>query len=345
MGVTMKKVFAIRNEKSVFQFPPLVEGTHPKTNQNDKPEQKVANNTDGNQEIKLYPCKGARAAGKTVDAIGYAFFGAIPIYGWCFLPSIILKNCFRTNPNEVAVVVHNGKPYKVVTKPGLHYESGIRITGEIYIMSTGINIIKAEANNQQDRDGFPINTSYNISWKITEPLKAIYGLSGIFSNELIEEFKTYKRLPTEKIVFAKILEQYIKYQAIAVLKDFVAKYPLLSKDGSKSLNNLTSEMKQELNDLLQAKLDAVGVKVNDFDLTSVLYADKERAYLPQTAAKMGEAHQILEKSGVKHPETLLQTTVAKNSTVSTDTNNITLKAESKSTEKPRPGLTRKVSKS
>ncbi|MFA5878717.1 MAG: SPFH domain-containing protein [Candidatus Margulisiibacteriota bacterium] len=260
-----------------------------------------------NATVKFYPCKSAKATGTIIDILMYASV----IYS----PVAIAKNIFLSIPNEAVILSYNGKPHKIFTKPGLHYASGIGITGDIHYLSTRVNVNEIESDKLQDKDGFLVKGKANISWQVTDPLKAYYILGNVKPQN---KNSTGRHNHTNDT-----LESYIHSQANATLKTFAAKYSLLNKEEN-NLNNLTPEMQQELNSLLQAKLDLAGIKVHDFDFISLTYVDENKGYLPQFATKIGQANMILQKSDFKKPEILLQSALANNVTVSSGSNEISL---------------------
>ena len=199
------------------------------------------------------------------------------------LPITILGSWITLSPQEEKIVLYWGKLYEVITVPGLFFRL---LWGRSCIsVSTKLTTIDLHRTVVADLNGNPILIAGVCTFQVVDTVKAAL------------EVEHYM--------------EYVKTQAMAVLKQVASKYPYESKDGH-SLKGEAKEIGHEMIRLLQGKVDKAGVNVLSFELSDLSYAPEiaQAMLVRQQAQALVDARKIIVDGAVsiaadtiKHLET------------------------------------------
>lgn len=205
-------------------------------------------------------------------------------------PITIIGSWITVNPQEEKIVLYWGNLFQIVKNPGLHL---LLLWGRNCItVSTKITTLDLNKTVVADANGNPIIIAGVCTFQVIDTKKAAL------------EIENYM--------------EFIKIQAMAVLKQVASKYPYESNQGP-SLKGEAKEIGQEMVTLLQAKANKAGVEIISFELSDLSYAPEiaQSMLVRQQAQALVDARKIivdgavgiasdtmqnLEKNGVKYNE-------------------------------------------
>lgn len=181
-------------------------------------------------------------------------------------PITIIGSWITISPQEEKIILYWGKLYEVVKNPGLYYRllwGRNRIT-----VSTKITTFDLHRTVVADLNGNPILIAGVCTFQVVDSIKAAL------------EVEHYM--------------EYVKTQAMAVLKQVASKYPYEKKDGH-SLKGEAKEIGNEMIALLQLKAEKAGVQIISFELSDLSYAPEiaQAMLVRQQAQALVDARKII----------------------------------------------------
>lgn len=194
------------------------------------------------------------------------------ILGLVFAPFTAIGSFFAIRPQEEIVVLYWGKFHTVLDRPGLHW---MNFWGRTLIrVSRRQQTIEVPKNTVADGNGNPIIVSGIVTFAYSDARKVALE---------VEE-----------------AHEFVRTQAMAVLKQVASKYPYESRDG----HNLKSEAQKvgvELVDTLQARVAPAGAKVIRFELSDLAYAPEiaPAMLIRQQASALVDARKIVVEGAVE----------------------------------------------
>jgi regulator of protease activity HflC (stomatin/prohibitin superfamily) len=181
-------------------------------------------------------------------------------------PITIIGSWATVSPQEEKIILYWGKLYEVIKSPGLFLRL---IWGRHCItVSTKITTLDLHRTVVADANGNPILIAGVCTFQVVDTVKAAL------------EVEHYM--------------EYLKTQAMAVLKQLSSKYPYESKDGH-SLKGEAKEIGGEMVSLLQSKADKAGVEIISFELSDLSYAPEiaQAMLVRQQAQALVDARKII----------------------------------------------------
>jgi len=165
----------------------------------------------------------------------------------CFmcLPCTLCCSITVIGETDQLVIQEWGKYTGILKTPGFHWINcwGTTIT-RISTKTTNVDIGVAKV---ADKNGSPVVVSAIIAYKFVDPKAATFGVSNT--------------------------ADFIKIQALAVIKNIVSRYPYETKHPNEaSLKNETAQISKELVDLLQSKVANCGAQILSFEFNELSYA-------------------------------------------------------------------------
>jgi regulator of protease activity HflC (stomatin/prohibitin superfamily) len=194
------------------------------------------------------------------------------VLGILFFPITLLGSFVVVHPQEEVVVLFWGKLLTILGKPGL---SWINLFGRKLIrVSRRQQTIELPKNTVADGNGNPIIVSGIVTFAYTDSRKVALEVEDA--------------------------HEFVRSQAMAVLKQVASKYPYESRDGV-SLKNEASRIGIELVETLQAKVAPAGTKVISFELSDLSYAPEiaQSMLIRQQASALVDARKIIVEGAVE----------------------------------------------
>lgn len=188
-----------------------------------------------------------------------------------FFPLTILFSWVVVNPLEERLVLSWGTLAKVIRTPGLHF---IPFWGRSLItVSTKQQTMDIHRTQVADLNGNPIH------------------IAGVCTYQVVDS-------PREALAVENFHE-FVKIQAMAVLKQVAAKYPYESAEGH-SLKSEAEVIANEMIARLQAQVTNAGVQVLGFALSDLSYAPEiaQAMLVRQQAQAMVGARKIIVEGAV-----------------------------------------------
>lgn len=193
------------------------------------------------------------------------------VFSVLLFPLTILGSWLTLSPQEEVVVLYWGKLADVLKKPGLYFR--FFIGRQIIKVSTKLSTLDLHRTVVADFNGNPILIAGICTFKVVDTAKAALNVEHYY--------------------------EYIKMQAMAVMKQVASKYPYESKDGH-SLKGEASEISQQMVRLLQTKVDEAGIKIITFELSDLSYAPEiaQAMLVRQQAQALVDARKIIVEGAV-----------------------------------------------
>lgn len=163
--------------------------------------------------------------------------------GIIFFPITVLASWVVVGPQEVKIVLFWGKLQRVLSTPGLTL---VNVWGRRLIsVSTKRQAIELHKTTVADANGNPIIIAGVCTYQVVDAVKAALN---------VENY-----------------QEYIKTQAMAVLKQIASKHPYESPDGH-CLKSEANIVGQEMVSAMQNKIESAGVQVISFELSDLSYS-------------------------------------------------------------------------
>jgi regulator of protease activity HflC (stomatin/prohibitin superfamily) len=165
------------------------------------------------------------------------------VLGVFFFPITLLASWVVVGPQEVKIILFWGKLQKVLTQSGLSF---INLWGRRVIsVSTKRQAIELHKTTVADANGNPIIIAGVCTYQVVDAVKAALN---------VENY-----------------QDYVRTQAMAVLKQVASKHPYESPDGH-CLKSEANIVGQEMVAAMQSKVDSAGIEVISFELSDLSYS-------------------------------------------------------------------------
>lgn len=194
------------------------------------------------------------------------------ILGILFLPITLLASWVVVHPQEEAVVLIWGRFNRLIKTPGLYW---INVFGRNAIkVTTKRQVLELPRTTVADGNGNPIV------------------IAGVVTYQYVDSIKVALEIEDA--------HEFVKIQAMAVLKQVASKYPYESRDGH-SLKAEAQVIGQEMVRTLQAKVDAAGVAIAAYELSDLSYAPEiaQSMLIRQQATALVDARKIIVEGAVE----------------------------------------------
>jgi len=194
------------------------------------------------------------------------------------LPSTVMYICCpccccgqSITQNTEIVLTLWGKFYGVIREPGCYY---VHYCLSSSTVSTKKVVIDLKDVKVADGRGNPLIISGIVTYAIRDAQKAVFGTANV--------------------------QDYVKGQALAVIKKTASMYPYESKDGH-SLKTEADKIRQDMIRMLQERVDAAGVFVANFELTDLAYAPEiaRNMLVRQQAEALVDARKVVVQGAVE----------------------------------------------
>lgn len=205
-------------------------------------------------------------------AYGIIIFITLPL-------SVLLQKGFCTNvPSEARVIEFFG--YYI----GTYFKSGILLTlpyAKHYVISLKCQNINTEKIKVNDASGSPIEISVVIVWKVDSPAKAYYNVNN------------YK--------------EFVAIQSESVIRELVSNYPYDREDDGESLRKNSDQIANELQSMLQNRLNIAGVRIMESRISHLAYSSEiAQAMLKrQQAYAVTAARKVIVQNAIKIVEEVI----------------------------------------
>lgn len=189
-----------------------------------------------------------------------------------FFPITILGSWVVVHPLEQVVELRWGKYRRILKEQGMYW---VNLWGrKLHTVNMAQQTIELPKNTVADGNGNPIVISGIVTYENQDPLKVALEVQNA--------------------------HEYVRTQAMAVLKQVASKYPYESKDGH-SLKQEAGHIGQELQEKLQAKILAAGAKVISFELSDLTYAPEiaQSMLIRQQAMALIDARKMIVEGAVE----------------------------------------------
>ncbi len=194
------------------------------------------------------------------------------ILGILFLPITLLGSWVVVHPQEEKILLFWGELKKVIKDPGLYFSL---LWGRTVIsVSTKRQTFDLHRTVVADGNGNPIVIAGVCTYQVSDSIKAA--------------------LSVEKY------QEFLKTQAMAVLKQVSSKYPYESASGH-SLKNEAKEIGGEMVTLLQSKVKDAGISIVSFELSDLSYAPEiaQAMLVRQQAQALVDARKVVVEGAVE----------------------------------------------
>lgn len=193
-------------------------------------------------------------------------------FGIVFFPITLIASWVVVHPQEEVIVLIWGRFWKVLDRPGLCW---INVFGRKLIrISRRQQTIELPKNTVADGNGNPIIVSGIVTFSFSDSRKA--GLE------------------------VENAHEFVRTQAMAVLKQVASKYPYESRDGA-SLKSEAAKIGIEMVETLQRKVDPAGAKAISFELSDLSYSPEiaQSMLIRQQAGALVDARKIIVEGAVE----------------------------------------------
>ncbi len=195
------------------------------------------------------------------------------VLGILFFPITILTSWVIVKPLEEAVLLSWGKFSRIIKTPGLYW---VNLWGRSVIkISTKKQALDIPRSVVADGNGNPILVAGVITFRFVDSFKAALEVEAA--------------------------PDYVKTQALAVLKQLCSRYPYEAKDGAESLKSEAMEIGAEMVKLLQTKVDVAGAEVISYELSDLTYAPEiaQAMLVRQQAQALVDARKVIVEGAVE----------------------------------------------
>ncbi|KJV65485.1 MULTISPECIES: SPFH domain-containing protein [Ehrlichia] len=156
---------------------------------------------------------------------------------------IIPSGFFVNNPNEAKVVEFFGNYIGTIFKSGFFWTIPFVSMRSISLKVRNININKIKVN---DFNGNPIEIAAVVVWRVISPAKACLNVGDY--------------------------QEFINIQSETAVRELAGIYPYDAEDNNESLRNNSTQISSKLRDMLQNRLDIVGIVVEDARISHLAYS-------------------------------------------------------------------------
>ncbi|WP_168464747.1 SPFH domain-containing protein [Wolbachia endosymbiont of Ctenocephalides felis wCfeT] len=179
--------------------------------------------------------------------------------------TLLSTGFFVNNPNEARIIEFLG--YYV----GTCFKSGIFVTipfSNTYVISLKFQNISTEKIKVNDANGSPIEISVVIVWRVSSPAKAYYNVNNY--------------------------NEFVFVQSDSVIRELASNYPYDSEGDAESLRKNSDKIANELQSMLQQRLNVAGIEVTEARISHLAYSSeiaqamlrRQQAYAITSARKL-----------------------------------------------------------
>lgn len=158
---------------------------------------------------------------------------------------IIPSGFFVNNPNEAKVVEFFGNYIGTIFQSGFFWTVPFVRMRTISLKVRNINTSKIKVN---DFNGNPIEIAAVIVWKVISPAKACLNVGDY--------------------------QEFINIQSETAVRELAGSYPYDAEDDNESLRNNSMQISSKLRDILQSRLDVVGIIIEDARIAHLAYSSE-----------------------------------------------------------------------
>ena len=190
------------------------------------------------------------------------------ILGILFFPITLLTSWVIVHPQEEKIILIWGKLSKLLVDPGLYW---VNIWGrKVLPVSTKRQTLDLARTVVADGNGNPIMIAAVVTYQYVDSIKVVLEVG------------------------RKDAHDFVKTQAMAVLKQIASKYPYESPEGH-SLKAEAQAIGKEMVAALQVKVEPAGTKVEAFELSDLSYAPEiaQAMLVRQQAQALVDARKIV----------------------------------------------------
>lgn len=194
------------------------------------------------------------------------------VLGILFFPVTLLGSWVVVHPQEEKVILIWGKLIRVLKEPGMLF---VNIFGrKVITVSTKQQTIEIPKSVVADANANPVITAAICTFKVVDSEKAALD---------VEDYLDF-----------------VKSQAVAVLKQVASKYPYSSDDGV-SLKDETAQIGAEMVSVLSEKVSAAGVEIISYEISDLSYAPEiaQAMLVRQQAQALVDARKIVVEGAVE----------------------------------------------
>ncbi len=194
------------------------------------------------------------------------------ILGISLWPITLLFSWVIVHPQEEVVLLWWGKYWKTLKQPGLYF--AWLIGRRVMRISTKRLTLELPKNTVADGNGNPIQVAGVVTHFFEDTRRAALDV------EHAEEF--------------------VRSQALAVLKQIASRHPYESRDGV-SLKNEAKAISAELVGALQQRVAVAGARIETFELSDLAYAPEiaQAMLIRQQAAALVDARKVIVEGAVE----------------------------------------------
>ena len=174
------------------------------------------------------------------------FVVILPMSLVCLICTFIVPSgFFVNNPNEARVVEFFGNYIGTMFKPGFFWTIPFVHMRAISLKVRNINTSKIKVN---DFNGNPIEIAAVIVWRVISPARACLNVSDY--------------------------QGFINIQSETAVRELAGSYPYDAEDNSESLRNNSAQISSKLCNMLQNRLEFVGIVVEDARISHLAYSSE-----------------------------------------------------------------------
>ena len=194
------------------------------------------------------------------------------ILGIVFFPITLLGSWVIVHPQEEKLILIWGKLSRVLKSPGMLF---VNIWGrKVITVTTKQQTIEIPKSVVADANANPIITAAICTFKVVDSPKAALD---------VEDYL-----------------EFVKSQAVAVLKQVASKYPYSADDGV-CLKDETTQIGEEMVSVLSEKVGAAGIEVISYEISDLSYAPEiaQAMLVRQQAQALVDARKIVVEGAVE----------------------------------------------
>ncbi|WP_395463656.1 SPFH domain-containing protein [Wolbachia endosymbiont of Cantharis cryptica] len=172
---------------------------------------------------------------------------------------VFSQGFFINNPNEARVIEFLGHYIGTYFKPGMSITIPFTNKHVISLKFQNINTEKIKVN---DANGSPIEISVVIVWRVSSPAKAYYNVNNYY--------------------------EFVFVQSDSVIRELASNYPYDSESDEESLRKNSDKISDELQSMLQQRLDIAGIEITEARISHLAYSSE----IAQAMLRRQQAHAI-----------------------------------------------------
>jgi len=227
----------------------------------------------------------------TIAAIALFFFGVLadtfgiagPVITFAFLlmiwTFIAWAGFIMVEPNEARVIMFFGKYRGTFTKAGYYWINPFTNTKKLSLRARNLDAAPIKVN---DKIGNPVMIGLVLVWKLKDTYKAMFEIDAQTMAQATKVGNAAEVGSTSVVKIMDALENFVKVQSDAALRQVAGQYAYDDTDGSTkeiTLRDGSDEINKELEHKLDERLAMAGIEVVEARINYLAYA-------PEIAAVM-----------------------------------------------------------